>query len=209
MIAKRTHSVIVQNLQQRCIEVSGLNTTEDRDPLYKFFWTKWITAVDREKDSGFAFTGDFFENSTVEIDPSPRLILFAASTGLTGYTFRGDRRREWRYVYEHHEVLILLPNGTLERTGLITDDKRWAVAIRDQVALLLDRITQAYGTATPLQVAIDHLSQRALAVRLGTPITWDQADLDMLMILIDAVEKQAASSNSAAHHKPEKHGASQ
>ena len=197
--------MIVQNLQQRCIELSGVNTTaEDQHPFYKFFWTKWVTAVDREKDSGFAFTGDFFANETLELDPTTRLILFAAATGRGGYFTRSGGKRDYKYIYEHHEVFLLLPDGTLERTGLVTfDDKRWAISIRDQVALLADRIKQAYGSATPLQIAIDHLSQRALAVKLGNPVAWTQADLDMLLVLLDAVEKHAKPADAAPPVEPE------
>ncbi len=186
--------MIIEDLQRRCIELSGL----DREQ-YHHFWTKWIAAVDREKDSGFAFTGDFFDNSTLDLDPALRLILFAASTGGDMYPVRTSRRkRDWRYVYEYHEVFILLPTGELERTGLATtDDKRWALAIRDQVALWLGRINQVYGEATPLQLAYDHLTSRMLAVRLGNPVAWNQQDVGMLQIVLDVLE------NSTGHTEVE------
>lgn len=197
--------MLVQNLQQRCIELAGINTTKDEDPLYKAFWTKWITAIDQEKTSGFAFIGDFFENGALQLDPAPRLILFAASTGLhhyPGYNERGKRIP--KSFYEYHEIMLLTAEGELTRTGLQNYDSpearersSWVAALRDQTNLLLSRINQVYGSTTPLQIAFDHLSQRALAVRLGNPVTWTQADIDMLLILFNTVEKQTKPSGHA------------
>lgn len=177
----------IQNLQKRCIELVAL------DPAFKFFWTKWIVAVDRSKENGFAFTGDFFEDDTIELEPAYRLIILAASTGQSGYKIHRDYRR----IYEHHEVLLLLPTGELERTGLVTEnDKRWAVAIRDQVALLLGKINQVHGEGTAMQVATDHLIGRMMAVRLGQTAVWDAMDTKMLQVVFDELERAPRLNNA-------------
>jgi len=177
--------MIINNLQKRCIDLVGL------DPdTYKLFWTRWIDRVDRGVETGFAFIGGFFENETIEMTPATHLILFGASTNQNGYPVRRKVKRSgFVTIYEYHEVLLLLPTGELERTGLITtDDKRWAISLRDQVALWLDKITQAYSVGTPLQLAVDHLFDRMLAVKLGNSINWDQTDVNMVQIILDALE---------------------
>lgn len=174
-----------QNLQKRCIEF-----VKPDPEVFKFFWTKWIVAVDRNKDTGFAFAGDFFENDTIEIEPKIHLVLFAASTGQHGYPVKKRIKRSgYQMIYEYHEILLLLPTGELERTGLVSeDDKRWAIALRDQASMLLDKINQAYGADTPLQIATDHFLDRLLGVRMGNTQQWSEVDANMLQIIFKAIE---------------------
>ena len=178
--------MIIENLQQRCVAAAGIDTT-----VLKYYWCKWIDRVDREKATGFAFDGAFFGNETFELEVvRPRLILLAASTGLDGYTFKQNRKKQYRYNYEYHGVFLLGPTGEIEPTGLVVEDvDKWALSIRDQVALWLDRINQVYGEGTALQMAVEHLIERMLAVRFGTPATWNETDGEMIQRLFNALEE--------------------
>lgn len=176
--------MIVTNLQARCIEAAGVDRA-----IYQHFWAKWIDSVNRENKTGFCFHGDFFGDGDVEIDITrPRLALVAASTGLDAYPFRGGRGT-YRYIYEYHGVFMVSPAGAIEPTGLVaTPGAGWALSIRDQVAMLLDRINQVYGANTPLQVAADYLIDRMLAVRLDMAAPWNSTDCEMIQIVFNALE---------------------
>jgi hypothetical protein len=176
------------------VEVAGIDAT-----VLKYYWCKWIDRVDREKATGFAFVGAFFANETFEIEVvRPRLILLAASSGSDEYYVRGGRRRKakLKMVYEYHGVFLLGPMGELEPTGLVVEGvDKWGLTIRDQVALWLDRITQVYGEGTVLQVALDHLVDRMLAVRFGTAGAWNGTDCEMIQRLFNALEETRKHAN--------------
>lgn len=116
--------------------------------------------------------GEFFSDGAIDLELlRPRLCLLAASTGLDGY-YPSGRGGTYKPYYEYHHVFILYPTGDLESTGLIArPGAAWALSIRDQVVLWLDRINQVYGENTPLQMAVDHLIDRMLSVKFGTPAT--------------------------------------
>lgn len=189
--------MIIENLQQRCVAASGIDTS-----VLKYYWCKWIDRVDREVKTGFAFDGAFFANETFEIElVRPRLILLAAATGSDEYYLRGGkgRRATMKLVYEYHGVFLLAPTGEIEPTGLVVQDRdKWALAIRDQVALWLDRINQVYGEGTALQLAVDHLIDRMLAVRFGTAGAWNETDCEMIQRLFNALEETRKHANQRA-----------
>jgi len=175
--------MIVENFQLRCIQIADVDTKH-----FVCYFTKWIDTVDREKKNGFEFGGEFFKNEPLEVAwLKPRLILFAASTGQAVYRLS---KREYRTVYEHHQVLIALPNGAIERTGLVVNDpEKWALTIRDQVSLLLDKINQTYGEEL-LQIAFDHLVERMLQVKFKQEVLWNEVDIEAIQTLFNHLEKK-------------------
>lgn len=176
--------LIIQSLRQKAIEACGF-----APDTFAHYWVKWIDDVDLSVKTGYAFLGNFIEDSLIEIDVSvPRLILVAASTGQSGYYPRGSRRDGYRYIYEAHQVLMLLPDGSLQRTGIESQDpEKWALQIRDQTAMVVKRL-HSIGSikAQPLDMAFTHLTERAAGYKTGQPLAWSAADLEAVMILLDA-----------------------
>lgn len=80
------------------------------------------------------------------------------------------------------------PDGRIEQTGLETlETKRWALALRDQVELLLRRIESELAGYEALTLAWLHLSQRVSAVRAGETVTWNEVDCGAFLALDDAM----------------------
>lgn len=96
-------------------------------------WAKVVEDVDKRQSNGFCFLGDFIANGTVEISNDKPLVVLLATTD-------GSRR----YQTITYNVLVIHPDGRIEKTGITTDDnaRGWALRIRDRVAELLVNLAQ-------------------------------------------------------------------
>lgn len=90
-------------------------------------WIKLVTGVDRARQNGYCFEGEFVRNQTVEIQKGKRVFLVAATTGS---------RKHQTTAYH---VVVMDETGMLHGTDIETDnsDAGWALRIRDKVAELL------------------------------------------------------------------------
>lgn len=90
-------------------------------------WVKQIVSIDKTKQNGYCYEGDFIPCQTVEITRSRRIYLVAATTG--------SRRNQTT----EYTVVEMDADGILRHHDITTDnsDAGWALRIRDQIAELL------------------------------------------------------------------------
>lgn len=92
-------------------------------------WAKHVTHVDRNKSTGYAFTGRFLDMGGKADLPVNALVLV--------YDERGSMKN-WD---AHVDVYRVSEAGTLEPTGVSAQvhlGKTWALEVRDAIAALLD-----------------------------------------------------------------------
>lgn len=175
-------------LRQRLIDAARF------EPEFKRYWVRHVTGVDWQRKTGFAFAGDFLEDGDVELDATrDNVFIVAASTERDGYFPTRKQARfkgEYRYIYEAYKVMLLQCDGEIVDAGIRTSGERWAVSIRDQVELLLKRAEQERGSQ--LEIALRHLTQKAIAVGRGDAKAWEQRDVDAILILIDEATRKPA-----------------
>lgn len=94
-------------------------------------WAKIIDSVDTSKRDGYMYNGRYINDGTIELEPRRYVILCAAQSGSRAYN------------YYQYQVLILHPNGEIEKTDVEDDEKQngrgWALRLRDGVIALLEQ----------------------------------------------------------------------
>jgi len=123
MIINLYHDVFTKIAEQKGIK---------KDNRFKA-WVKVITHVNTSKANGFAFEGKFVNEGTVELPDRYHLILASCTTGSR------------KYRTQHYFVLVLNSDGHLELTDIYTNTESgagWALRIREQVAGLLNELTE-------------------------------------------------------------------
>ncbi|GAB4528691.1 MAG: hypothetical protein OHK0046_47880 [Anaerolineae bacterium] len=115
-------------------------------------WVKLVDRVDTNKTNGYAFEGAFVPNRTVEITNENKLFIVMSRTGSRKYATNTYR-------------VVVLRNGRLEATDVMTDDPSWALVIRDRVAALLDELK-----ADPFSRYINENSEEVFSNDIFAPL---------------------------------------
>lgn len=130
-MAKIKESEMIIDLDEKILDM-----LDDEYDLRFDHWIKHITGIDRSHKNGYMFTGDFIQSGDVEIS-GPMAILAMTATG--------SRKNQ-----THHYNVIVFDNNSLTKTGISTnsDRKGWALRIRDDVAVLLNKLSLDDGPGT-------------------------------------------------------------
>lgn len=122
---------IINELPSKVFKAIGMET----DHRWRK-WVKFVDAIDPNGTDGYAFTGEFVQGGTVELDiDKPRLLLAASETGSAKY-------KEYTYRFA-----ILQPDGSIEDTGIKTGAaKGWALRVRDQALAVLNGLNDQPAT---------------------------------------------------------------
>lgn len=183
----RSFHIDVPLLRERLIIAAGIDRA-----VYRWFWLRYVDQVDWTKKSGYAFIGDWIDSDSTWVDATrDRLVIIASSTG-NDERYTGGRGRRGKakvgLLYERYDVVWLRKSGDIEHTGLVVEnqDERWALAIRDQVELLLKR--QALGPDDPMQRIVSLLEEKIMSVRGGEVVTWSRVDVAAVQWLLRYVE---------------------
>lgn len=112
----------ILNLYNRLVLVSEV----DMDSRFSGNWIKRITAVDTAKANGYAFEGEWVRDQTVEISRQNAVYLIAGTSGSRKYATT-------KYV------VVTQRGDKLEKTDISasSNDRGWALIIRDRVAQLI------------------------------------------------------------------------
>ena len=111
-----------------CNLMDVLYSAADLNPDTRFAnWVKEVVAVNRQREGGYMYDGDFLMSGTVEIKRKPHVYLVTCSHGS-----RRHKTTEYR-------VVLMDGEGVLHRTEIATDNSTlgWALRLRDQIQALL------------------------------------------------------------------------
>jgi hypothetical protein len=142
-------SKIFENLQDELMKVAEEMTGETRDSRFKS-WAKTVGKVDAKARNGYAFSGEWINEGTTEMEIEPRVFLVHFNHGSRKYT-TGE-----------YAIVTMDADGELHATDIMTDDRErgWALRIRDQVAALLDELSVQRSGPSPRDVLLGMLRER-------------------------------------------------
>lgn len=137
--------MLFTNLPATVFETIGMKTDHRWNK-----WVKFVTKIDPKGNDGYAFSGDFVKDGTIELEMSKsRLLLCAAETGSAKY-------RSYDYAFA-----VLHPDGRITKTGVGTDGaKGWALRLRDAGIDLLNSLNGVTPAVSPRQQFLSVLQER-------------------------------------------------
>lgn len=118
-------------------------------------WVKEITGIDRSKNNGYMYEGEFVSEGTVELDENERRVFLVASE--TGSN---------KYRTTFYQVVVL-ENGELECEDLHDDDDKpgWALRMREGISELLGNVSEERTINIPeilLKAVFEQLNRSSL-----------------------------------------------
>lgn len=133
------------------------------------FWIKQLAGVDRTKQDGYAFEGEFrrFEE-TVEVPTGTAFLAYIEDARASG-------RVDGRYV----DLYVVTPDGKLDkaRHWYLDAGRGWALKIRDEIADLLDATVAEEAVQAPQHQPVDPAAALAAREEMRQGVARHLADL--------------------------------